>query len=202
MSAERPAPAVDARWFPVPAPEDREALDTWACDVAAHWATTLQAGEAGTQVVREALMALGAGYVDPAAPVRAFWSLPGTTGIMFDFTVRSAAAGASWVDGQRQLLQDYCAQALATEWLASDTPDVSATIALSTFEDPDGAVDEFGNTSGIAQLVAAVRRETPTGEVDLIGRAIADDADLVEMSAYAVVSLLHGDDDLLAAVQG
>jgi hypothetical protein len=202
VRVERLAPPVEACWFPVPTPDDREALEAWASDVAAHWATTLRADEEEAEVVREAVTALGTTYFDPTAPVRGFWFMPGTTGVMFDFSARSAPAGVPWPEIQRELLQEYCAEAVATEWLTSDTPGVSATIALSTFDDPESAVDAFGNTAGVAQIVASVRCRTHEGEVDLVGRAIDGDADLIEMSAYAVVSLLHGDEDLLAAVQG
>jgi hypothetical protein len=192
---------TDACWFPVPTPGERDALDMWASDVARHWAAALDVDEAGTQAVCRAVRELGLTYFDPAAPVRAFWFMPGTTGAMFDFSARSAATGVPWSDGQRLLLQEYCKDAVATEWLTSDTPGLSATIALSTYDDHENVADAFGNTTGFAQIVAVVRRETPHGEIDVVGRAIDGDVGLIEMSAYAVLSLLYGDDDLLATVR-
>lgn len=201
MSADGPSTtSIDAAWFPVPTPDQPDALDTWAHDVAAYWAKAVDADAAGSDAFGEAVRTLGLTYFDPSAPIRAFWLLPGTTGVMFDFTARSATDGPSWSDDQRRIVDEYCADAVATEWLVSDAPGVPATIALSTYDDPDGDTDAFGNTGGVAQIVAVVRRETPQGVIDLVARAIDGDAELIEMSAYAVISLLYGDDDLLAAV--
>lgn len=187
-------PRRDAVWF-ILDDQDPQGVDTWAEEIL----TARNVREPSWDEQIHALRALAQTPLGDDLPVRAFCLLTSALGLMFEIGC-FASSSADWASDQVALLRALSTGALREEIIHSaGVAGVESTIVFSLqADDPDEPSTQDRSVYG--QVVAAARQSTPTGAVDLVGRAIHDNPDVLELFTYPLISFLN-DGDVIAAVQ-
>lgn len=186
-------------WFPFP-PDDVDSQTAWTVDVVRAWSEfqDIQDPDA-LAAYRDGMTSLLATPPADDFPLRALLLAPSVPGFLVEFLVAEAAS-ADWAVDHEALLASLEQGAIRKESAASDLPDVLSTISITVHrEDPDAPVEEREDVFG--QLLIAERRERDLLIVDLVGRVVSDDVDLLDLCIPPLLSFLHGD-ELIAAVEG
>ncbi len=185
-------------WYELPSPNQPDQVAAWSTEMLKRWLDDIRTPLDARMVSlrRNLLESLASTPLDPDLPLRYMCFPPSVAGeLLYEFAVLEPDEALGWEALHQELLDSLTVGTTRDERAVESDSSVRGSISFAVLP-LTGAVGRTTPTTG--QVVAIVRRLTPTGWIDVLGRARDPDIGLLEESIAPVMSFLHGEDILVA----